>query len=329
MKKRMLSGLQVTGKSHIGNYFGAMKQFVDLQDSGDEVFAMIANLHSLTSLDDSRNLGERNLKQYTIDMVKDYLAIGLNPKKVTIFLQSDISAHSELYWIFNCQVTVPFMERAVAYKDKVANGLEPNVGLFTYPVLMAADILLYSPDIVPVGSDQKQHVEYARDIAGKFNHSFGETFKLPYAVIPKETGIIPGIDGRKMSKSYKNHIPLFATDEEIKKICMTVVTDSAKPEDKKNPDESNIFNIYKHVASKEETEIFRKRFTDGGLGYKEAKEILANRIIEFVKPMREKRDKITDEEVYKVMRAGAKKALKVAEEKMAEVRAKTGLIRNI
>lgn len=325
----MLSGLQVTGKSHIGNYFGAIKQFVDMQNAGNEVFVMVANLHSLTSLNDSRNTGERNLKNWTVDMIKDYLASGLDPNKITIFLQSDVAAHSELYWIFNCLVTVPYMERAVAYKDKVANGLEPNVGLFTYPVLMAADILLYSPDLVPVGADQKQHVEYARDIAGKFNNAFGETFKLPEAQISKETGIIPGIDGRKMSKSYKNHIPLFASDEEIRKICMNVVTDSAAPEDKKNPDESNIYNIYKVVASEQETIELRKRFEDGGLGYKEAKEILANKIIEFVTPMRAKRDSITDEYVYEVIKAGAKKAQAVAHAKMDEVREKTGIIKSL
>jgi len=329
MKKRMLSGIKPTGTPHIGNYFGAMKQFVDLQNQENEVFAMIANLHSLISLNDTRNTNERSLKDYTINLVKDYLAIGLDSTKVTIFLQSDISAHSELTWIFNCLVTVPFMERSHAYKDALANGKEATMGLFDYPVLMAADILLYSPDIVPVGSDQQQHVEYARDIAGKFNNSFGETFKLPFAVISKETGIIPGIDGRKMSKSYKNHIPLFASDEEIKKICMTVVTDSLLSADKKNPDESNIFNIYKVVATEEETQAFRKKFTDGGVGYGDLKKELAEKIIGFIKPMREKREKITDEEVYEVMKAGAQKALKVANEKMQEVWTKTGVIRNI
>jgi len=325
----MLSGIKPTGTPHIGNYFGAMKQFVDLQNQENEVFAMIANLHSLISLNDTRNTNERSLKDYTINLVKDYLAIGLDSTKVTIFLQSDISAHSELTWIFNCLVTVPFMERSHAYKDALANGKEATMGLFDYPVLMAADILLYSPDIVPVGSDQQQHVEYARDIAGKFNNSFGETFKLPFAVISKETGIIPGIDGRKMSKSYKNHIPLFASDEEIKKICMTVVTDSLLSADKKNPDESNIFNIYKVVATEEETQAFRKKFTDGGVGYGDLKKELAEKIIGFIKPMREKREKITDEEVYEVMKAGAQKALKVANEKMQEVWTKTGVIRNI
>lgn len=327
MKKRMLSGLQVTGKSHIGNYFGAIKQFVDLQNSGYEVFAFVANLHSLTSATDVLNLREN-----TIDMVKDFLACGLDPDKVTLYLQSDISAHSELYWILNCLVTVPYMERAVAYKDKVANGIEPNVGLFTYPILMAADILLYSPDFVPVGADQKQHVEYARDIAGKFNNIFGkgeDVFKLPEAIISKELGIVPGIDGRKMSKSYKNHIPLFASDAEIRKICMSVVTDSAAPADKKNPDESHIYNIYKLMANEQEIANFRARFENGGLGYKEAKEILAEKIIEFITPMRDKRDKITDEYALEVVKKGAEKALKIANAKMAEVREKTGLIRNI
>lgn len=323
MTKRMLSGLQVTGKSHIGNYFGAMKQFVDMQSAGHEVFTMVANLHSLTSTEDSKDL-----KENTLDMVKDYLAVGLDPMKITIFLQSDIAEHTELYWFFNCLVSVPFMERAVAYKDKVANGLEPNVGLFTYPVLMAADILLYSPDLVPVGADQKQHVEYARDIAQKFNNAYGETFKLPEAQISKETGIIPGIDGRKMSKSYKNHIPLFASDVEIKKICMSIVTDSALPEEKKDPEKNNIFNIYKVIASTERTEAFRKRFEEGGLSYKEAKETLAQEIIDFVSPMRAKRDSITDEEVYAVIKQGKEKAKAVAEAKMKEVYEKTGIVKS-
>lgn len=324
MKKRMFSGMQVTGKSHIGNYFGAIKQFVEMQNSDLEVIAFVANLHSLTTVSDAENL-----KENTIDLVKDYLACGLDPNKIILFLQSDISEHTELTWIFDCLVTVPFMERAHAYKDKVTNGIEPSMGLMNYPVLMAADMLLYSPDVVPTGQDQKQHIEYARDIAQKFNNAFGETFKLPEDYIKKDVAIVPGIDGRKMSKSYKNHIPLFATDEEIRKICMSVVTDSLLPADKKNPDESNIFNIYKVIASEEETNIFRKKFEDGGVGYGELKKELAEKIISFVKPMREKRESITDEYVSEVLRSGALKAKKIAEEKMQEVRTKCGLIRNI
>ena len=323
MKKRMFSGLQVTGKSHLGNYFGAIKQFVELQNSEYEVIAFVANLHSLTTVSDAANL-----KENTIDLIKDFLACGLDPEKVTLFLQSDISEHSELTWVFDCLVTVPYMERAVAYKDKVANGIEATMGLFNYPVLMAADILLYSPDIVPVGQDQKQHIEIARDIAAKFNNTFGETFKIPGEYIKKETAIVPGIDGRKMSKSYKNHIPLFATDEEIRKICMGIVTDSAALTDKKDADKNNIFNIYKVVATEEETKVFRKKFEDGGVGYGELKKELVEKIISFVKPMREKREQITDAYVYEVMKKGAVKAKAVAAAKMTEVREKTGLIKN-
>lgn len=321
----MFSGLQVTGKSHIGNYFGAIKQFVDLQNSGEyEVIAFVANLHSLTTVSDSKNLREN-----TIDLVKDFVACGLDPKKVTLFLQSDIAEHTELAWIFDCLVTVPYMERAVAYKDKVANGIEATMGLINYPVLMAADILLYSPDVVPVGQDQKQHIEIARDIANKFNNTFGETFKIPGELIKAETAIVPGIDGRKMSKSYKNHIPLFATDEEIQRICMSIVTDSAGLDDKKDADKNNIFNLYKLVANEEETKIFRGKLENGGVGYGELKKELSEKIISFVKPMREKRDSLTDEYVTELMLAGAKKAKEIAEEKMKEVREKTGLIKNI
>ena len=324
MQKRMFSGLQVTGKSHIGNYFGAIKQFVDLQDSGYDVVAFVANLHSLTTISDAKNLHEN-----TIDMVKDFLACGLDPEKIILFLQSDISEHTELAWIFDCLVTVPYMERAVAYKDKVANGIEASMGLMNYPVLMAADILLYSPDVVPVGADQKQHVEIARDIAQKFNNTFGETFKLPEAIIKAETGLVPGIDGRKMSKSYGNHIPLFASDAEINKICMSILTDSAGVEEKKNADENNIYNIYKVVANEADTKAFKEKLENGGTGYGDLKKELAEKIIELVSPMRERRDKITDREVFEIMKAGAVKAKKIAEEKMKEVREKTGLIRNI
>jgi tryptophanyl-tRNA synthetase len=334
MTKRMLSGMQVTGKSHLGNYFGAMRQFLELQNSGNEVFVMVANLHSLNSVSDAKNL-----KENTIDLVKDYLAIGLDPEKITLFLQSDVSAHTELTWIFDCLVTVPYMERSHAYKDKIANGLEPNMGLFNYPVLMAADILLYSPDVVPVGQDQKQHIEYARDIANKFNFTYDEknangdvlsgTFKLPEDYILPDVKVVPGIDGRKMSKSYKNHIPLFASDEEIKKLCMSIVTDTAAIADKKNADGNNIFNIYRALSSKEETEIFRAKLENGGVGYGDLKKELAQKIIDFIKPMREKRENISDEYVFEVMKKGAEKANIVANKKMEEVREKAGIIRNI
>jgi tryptophanyl-tRNA synthetase len=325
MKKRMFSGLQVTGKSHLGNYFGAMKQFLDLQNSGEyDVIAFVANLHSLTTVTDAASLREN-----TIDLVKDYLAIGLDPEKIILFLQSDISEHTELTWVFDCLITVPYMERAHAYKDKVSNGIEPTMGLLNYPVLMSADILLYSPDVVPVGADQKQHVEIARDLALKFNNAYGETFKLPDVYTPKDVAIVPGVDGRKMSKSYKNHIPLFASDSEIRKICMTIVTDSAGVNDKKNAQENNIYNIYKLVASEEERKLFKEKLENGGVGYGALKEELAEKIISFIAPMREKRDRITDEQIFDIMKAGADKARKIAVSKMQEVRVKTGLIKNL
>jgi tryptophanyl-tRNA synthetase len=325
MKKRMFSGLQVTGKSHLGNYFGAMKQFLDLQNSGEyDVIAFVANLHSLTTVTDAASLREN-----TIDLVKDYLAIGLDPEKIILFLQSDISEHTELTWVFDCLITVPYMERAHAYKDKVSNGIEPTMGLLNYPVLMSADILLYSPDVVPVGADQKQHVEIARDLALKFNNTYGETFKLPDVYTPKDVAIVPGVDGRKMSKSYKNHIPLFASDSEIRKICMTIVTDSAGVNDRKNSQENNIYNIYKLVASEEERKLFKEKLENGGVGYGALKEELAEKIISFIAPMREKRDRITDEQVFDIMKAGADKARKIAVSKMQEVRVKTGLIKNL
>lgn len=320
----MLSGVKPTGAPHLGNYFGSIKQFVDLQNQDIEVFAFVPNLHALISVQNAEEM-----RNNTIGVVKDYLACGLDPEKVTLFVQSDIPAHTELNWIFNCLVTVPYMERAHAYKDALQNGKEATVGLFDYPVLMAADILLYSPDIVPVGQDQKQHIEYARDIAGKFNNTFGDTFKMPEDYILKEVGVVPGIDGRKMSKSYKNHIPLFATDEEIRKICMSIVTDSAGLEEKKNADTNNIFNIYKVIATEEEANSFRAKLEKGGVGYGDLKKELAEKIISFVTPMRNKRELITDAYVEEVMKKGAIKALAVAENKMKEVREKTGLIKNI
>lgn len=333
-KKRMFSGVKPTGNPHIGNYFGAMKQFVELQNKGFDTIACVVNLHAFIGVHNAAQM-----RKDTIEVVKDYIAIGLDPERITLFVQSDVPEHSELCWLFNCLVTVPYMERAHAYKDALANGKEATVGLFDYPVLMAADILLYDAEIVPVGADQKQHVEYARDIANKFHDTFCEknqngevlnpVFKLPDVYTPKEVGLVPGIDGRKMSKSYKNHIPLFASNEDIRKICMGIVTDSAGVADRKNADENNIFNIYKLVASEEEIKMFRSKLENGGVGYGEMKKELAEKIIEFVKPMREKREKLTDEYVFEVMKKGAQKAKAIAVAKMAEVREKTGLIKNL
>src|SRR3990167_6926324 len=239
-KKILVSGVKPTGRPHIGNYFGAMKQFVELQDDY-KCYIFIADLHALTTVQNQKEL-EKN----TLDVLLDYLAIGLDPKDVVIYKQSDVPQVTELAWIFNCLTTVPYLERAHAYKDAKASGKEANVGLFDYPVLIAADILIQDADVVPVGQDQKQHIEYARDTAEKFNRIFGETFRLPEPSIMPEVAVVPGTDGQKMSKSYGNTIPLFASREEIQKAVMGIVTDSSggRPE--------NVYAIHRLVRSEEE-----------------------------------------------------------------------------
>jgi tryptophanyl-tRNA synthetase len=319
-KKRLLSGIQPSGIIHLGNYFGAIKQFVDLQKDYDTSI-FIADFHAITTIQNGKQL-----KQNILDVVMDYLACGLDPEKICLFKQSDIPEITELAWYFNCITPMPFLERATAYKDAHMKAKEINVGLFDYPVLMAADILIQDSDIVPVGADQKQHIEYARDIALKFNNIYGETFKLPEGLILKEVSIVPGIDGRKMSKSYKNTIPLFGTDEEIKKMVMSIVTDSKRPEDKKNPDDCNIYKIHKLFLSVENLIKLRKRYTDGGLSYKESKDMLYNEIISFISPMREKRKYYENnlDEVKKILEDGKIKARKIIEDKMKIIRNKVG-----
>ncbi|MEK7478043.1 MAG: tryptophan--tRNA ligase, partial [Patescibacteria group bacterium] len=266
-KKIMLSGVKPTGRPHIGNYFGAMKQFVELQDKY-KAYVFIADYHALTTLQNPAEMSSGIL-----DLAIDYLAIGLDPKKVALFKQSDVPEHTELGWIFNCITTVPYLARAHAYKDATAKGEEVSVGTFDYPMLMAADILLYDTDLVPVGKDQKQHVEYARDTAEKFNRLFGETFKLPEPLILAEVETVPGNDGRKMSKSYGNHLPLFSSDEEIKKFVMGIKTDSQGVNEPKNSAEDLVFSIHKLVSQDQLSEL-RTRYEQGGIGYKESKEIL-------------------------------------------------------
>jgi len=321
MKKRLLSGIQPSGTLHLGNYFGAIKQFVDLQDKYDTSI-FIADFHAMTTVQDPKVLNDN-----TMNVAMDYLACGLDPKKVTLFRQSDIPEVAELTWYFNCLTTMPFLERATAYKDAGAKAKEINVGLFDYPVLMASDILIQDADLVPVGADQKQHIEYTRDIAQKFNNIYGETFKLPEEYITKEVAIVPGTDGRKMSKSYGNTIPLFGTDEEIKKKVMSIVTDSKTPEEKKNPDKCNIYNIYKLFANTNEIKNLREKYENGGLSYKEAKEMLYKKIISFISEMREKRKEYekNPELVKKILEEGKIKAKKIVEEKMSIIRKKVGI----
>jgi tryptophanyl-tRNA synthetase len=321
-KKTLVSGVKPTGRPHLGNYFGAMRQFVDLQNEY-EAFVFVADLHALNSIQNKEEM--QNLSR---ELVLDYLAIGLDPEKVTFFKQSSISAHAELTWIFDTLVTVPFMMRSHAYKDAVAKEIEPGMGLFNYPVLMAADILLYSPDIVPVGKDQKQHIEYTRDIAQKFNNTYGETFKLPKELIIEDVETVPGVDGQKMSKSYGNTIPLFGTDAEIKKAIMGIVTDSKEPEDKKNPDEVIVYQLYKLVAPEQKVVEMKEGLEKGGLGYGAAKKMLLEAVLEMIAPMRERRAEFEakPELVDEILRKGTEKAREVAEAKMNEVKQNVGLL---
>ncbi|MDP2641744.1 MAG: tryptophan--tRNA ligase [bacterium] len=321
MKKVLLSGVKPTGRPHVGNYFGAMKQFVELQDDY-QAHIFIADLHALTTIQNKEELEEN-----TAGVLLDYMAIGLDPKKVTIYKQSDVPQVTELTWIFNCLTTVPYLERAHAYKDAIANKKEPNVGLFDYPILMAADILVQDTDVVPVGQDQKQHVEIARDTAEKFNRVFGETFKLPEHLILEQVATLPGTDGRKMSKSYGNTIPLFATDEEVEKAVMGIVTDSKSPDEPKDPETDNVFALHKLFTEGPEFAELRDRYEAGKIGYKESKEILIKNIIKVITPMRDRRQSLEEDKgaVLEVLKEGGKVARERAESKMEMVREKVGL----
>lgn len=311
-KKVLLSGIQPSGKPHIGNYFGAMKQFVDLQNDYQS-YIFIADYHALHSLKNPKEMREN-----IIGVLLDYLAIGLDPEKVTLYKQSDISEHTELTWIFDTLVTMPYLMRAHAFKDAEAKNKEIDVGTFNYPVLMSADILLYTPDIIPVGADQQQHVEIARDIAQKFNNTFGETFKLPEHMIMKEVAVVPGTDGRKMSKSYGNTIPLFAEYEEIKKCVMSIVTDSSEGIPK------NVYAI--HNLLRPASDLLPLYESKTGK-YKELKELLIEDLEKFIAPLRERRKEFEKNipKVIEILKNGGETAKKVASQKMEEVREKIGV----
>lgn len=321
--KRILSGIQSSGTPHIGNYLGAMKNHIDMQNT-HETFIFIADLHALTTVRDPEKM-----KQMTQEIAVDYLALGLDPEKTVFFRQSDLPEHSELAWILSTVTPMGLLERSHAYKDAVAKGMkESTVGLFTYPVLMAADILMYKPDLVPVGKDQKQHIEIARDIAEKFNHVYGKTFPLPEDHTPEDVGYIIGTDGEnKMSKSYGNVIEFFADEKNLKKQIMSIVTDSTPVEEPKDPDTCAIFKLYSYLSTPEEQKKLADKYRKGGFGYGDAKKLLLEKILEYFSPYREKRIELTKnlEYVEKVLQEGAEKARKVAQKTMAEVREKTGL----
>ena len=308
----MLSGIQPSGRPHIGNYFGMMKQLLGMQEEYD-VYALIVDYHALKSIQSSKEM-----KENIIGVVLDYLALGLDPKKVTLFKQSDVSEHTELCWIFDTITTMPYLMRAHAFKDAETKNKEIDVGTFNYPMLMAADILLYDTDIVPVGADQKQHIEIARDTAEKFNRVYGETFKLPEAMIMKDMAVVPGTDGRKMSKSYGNTIPLFAEYEEIKKCVMSIVTDSSEGIPK------NVYAIHNLLRPASELlPIYESKVGK----YKELKELLIEDLEKFIAPMRERRKEFAKDipKALSILKAGGEKAKKVASAKMNEVREKTGV----
>lgn len=317
--RTILSGVKPTGRPHLGNYFGAMRQFVELQNDnqGGINYFMIADYHALNLIQNAEEM-----RQLSLDVAIDFLAIGLDPQKSVIFKQSDVTEHTELAWIFDSITTVPYLKRAHAYKDALAKGGEESVsvGLFNYPMLMAADILLYDTDLVPVGLDQKQHIEFARDTAEKFNRVFNsETFKMPEALILENVQTVPGIDGQKMSKSYNNTISLFATDEEITEKVMAIVTDS------KAEYPENVFYIHKLFRSTNELdEIYE---TNKGK-YKVLKEMLIEDIKNFIKPLRERRAGIVKDMDYvnKVLEEGKEKAERVAKQKMLMVKKIIGVI---
>ena len=328
---RILSGVQPSGKLHIGNYFGAIRQFVELQHKGSGLY-FIADLHALTTIRDPDKM-----RAHSRDVALDFLALGLDPDKATLFKQSDVPEVSELSWILSTVTPMGLLERAHSYKDKVAHGISPDHGLFAYPVLMAADILIYRSDVVPVGKDQKQHLEITRDIAVKFNQTYcpkfdpatgkGGALTLPDPMIMEDSAVVPGVDGQKMSKSYGNTIDLFAPDKETQKKIMSVKTDSTPVEAPKDPDKCNVFALLKHFASPQELAAIREQYVKGGTGYGDFKKKLVEFFMRQFGEARKKRielEKNTDY-VDDVLRKGAERARKIASEVMDDVRRVTGL----
>src|SRR5437660_2444801 len=318
---RILSGIQPSGVLHIGNYFGMMRPAIALQAEG-EAFYFIADYHALTSLRDPKALRENSRR-----VALDFLACGLDPKRGALFLQSDVPQVTELAWILSTVTPVGLLERAHSYKDKLARGLPASAGLFTYPVLMAADILIYDSDLVPVGKDQKQHLEMTRDIAVKFNETFGDCFKLPEPQIQAATETVPGIDGQKMSKSYGNTIDIFGEEKETRKRVMSMVTDSQPVEAPKNPDTSTIFQLFSLFGSKDEIAEMRDQFRKGGIGYGEFKKQLFEKLWDYFAPMRKRRQELLRDKNYinDVLERGAERANAIAHEVMKHVRKAVGL----
>jgi tryptophanyl-tRNA synthetase len=319
--KRILSGIKPTGKPHIGNYFGMMRPAIEWQEQG-EAFYFIADYHALTSVFDPVKL-----REYVRGVALDFLACGLDPAKAVLFRQSDVPAHTELAWILSCQTPMPMLENCHAYKDHLAKERTPSHGLFAYPVLMAADILIYESDIVPVGRDQKQHVEITRDLAAKMNALYGPIFKVPEASILPALATIPGLDGQKMSKSYDNTIELFLDEKSLRKKIMGIVTDSTPVEAPKDPATSAIVALYRLFAAPAEVEKMEADFRAGGIGYGDFKKRLFAAIWEYFAPMRTRREALIADPGYvdRVLAEGAEKARATAEKVMTRVREAVGL----
>jgi len=318
---RILSGIQPTGILHVGNYFGMMRPAIALQARGEALY-FIADYHALTTIDNPETLRSNSRR-----VALDFLACGLDPDRSALFRQSDVPQVTELAWILSTVTPKALLERATSYKDKVARGLPASAGLFNYPVLMAADILIYDSDLVPVGKDQKQHLEITRDIAAKFNETFGGGLKLPEPHIQAATETVPGIDGQKMSKSYGNTIDIFGDEKETRKRVMSIVTDSSPVEAPKNPDSSTIFQLYSLFAATEEIAAMRESFQRGGMGYGEFKKQLFAKLWEYFSPMRKRREEILGDPTYidTVLARGAERANHEAGKVMARVRAAVGL----
>ncbi|MER3416766.1 MAG: tryptophan--tRNA ligase [Gemmataceae bacterium] len=317
---RILSGVQPSGKLHLGNYFGAIRQHIALQDEG-ECFYFIADYHALTTIHDAHTLGQ-NVR----DVLLDYLALGLDPERTVFFRQSDVPEVTELAWILSTVTGMGLLERAHSYKDKIARGIVPSVGLFLYPVLMAADILIYRSQIVPVGQDQVQHIEMTRDMAGYFNQTYAPVFPLPEYRLD-ETPTVPGTDGRKMSKSYGNTIEIFAEGKALRKAVMGIVTDSTPLEAPKDPQQCNVFKLYCLFATPEEQRQLAERYRAGGFGYGQAKEMLLEKIENYFRPARQRRAELSQqpEVLERVLRQGAERARAEARKTMQLVRKAVGM----
>ena len=320
-RPRVLSGIQPSGKLHIGNYFGMMRPALDLQETSD-AFLFIANYHALTSLHDPAKL-----REFTLDVALDFLACGLDPARTVFYRQSDVPEVNELAWLLSIVTPMGLLERCHSFKDKTSRGIAASHGQFAYPVLMAADILSVNADLVPVGRDQKQHVEVTRDVAGKFNQLFGETFRIPKPVIRDEVAVVPGLDGQKMSKSYGNTIDLFAPSNAVRKRMMSIVTDSKGLADAKEPDTCNVFNLFRLFATDAEREALADRYRAGGMGYGDAKKALFELFEREMGPFRAKREELAAnlDHVESVLRDGAARARAVVSQVLKSARVAVGL----